>query len=181
MATKALDKHQCLVRLDDTEIEKLAAIQSELGLNKTGAIRRLIREFNLGSGDDKPANKFIVGGQISKNIFLQLPIREIHVDISSITLSEDGVEDSGEIITSVDYEIDDRFNILGFVYYPSLIKPSMREFYQHDILYLFDSRMYRSIAFSQHPGEKPLTGKYYDKLIAEYRETESHLQQIFVV
>jgi hypothetical protein len=177
----AATKHQCLARLDEVELDKLDVIRSMSGLSRSGAIRRLIRDFNIEPNSDKPANKFIIDGKISKNIFLQLSIREIHVDISSITLSEDGVEDSGEIITSVDYEIDDRFDILGFVYYPSLIKPSMREFYQHDILYLFDSRMYRSIAFSQHPGEKPLTGKYYDKLIAEYRETESHLQQIFVV
>jgi hypothetical protein len=73
MATKALDKQQCLIRLDDTEVEKLAAIQEATGLGKTGAIRKLIRDFDVSN----QSRSFVANGQISKNIFLQLPVRNI--------------------------------------------------------------------------------------------------------
>jgi hypothetical protein len=175
MATKALDKQQCLIRLDDTEIQKLAVIQELTGLGKTGAIRKLIRDFNTESENVKPGSRLIVDGRISKNIFVQLPIREINI-IAEID------PDDGELLIFINEVADKSVDVVGFANYPLLSKASMREFYQHDILYWFNSRLYRSISMSWDIGEPlPVDRKYYDKTLAEFRTTESHLQQIFVV
>lgn len=171
-------KHQCLARLDELELDKLDVIRSAGGLSRSGAIRRLIRDFNLESESVKTGSKFIVNGQISKNIFMQLPIREIRVDVGPITMGE-GL---GEIVTFINDEADDRFDVIGFVNCPLLVKASMREFYQHDILYWFNSRLYRSTSVSWDTGDPlPVNRKYYDDAVAEFRVTESHLEQIFVV
>jgi len=108
MATKALDKQQCLIRLDDTEVEKLAAIQSVTGLGKTGAIRKLIRDFDI--SDINPSRNFVANGQISKNIFTQLPIREI----GTIRLEKD----YPGLLAKVDisFKYSQKVSILGYVY-----------------------------------------------------------------
>jgi hypothetical protein len=171
-------KHQCLARLDKVELDKLDVIRSSSGLSRSGAIRRLIRDFNLESIEANNDGKFIVEGQISKNIFMQLPIRDIRVEVGSITMGE-GL---GEIVTFINDEADDSVNVVGFVNCPLMVKPSTRKFYQHDILYWFNSRLYRSISVSWDASDPlPVNRKYYDESVAIFRTTESYLQQIFVV
>lgn len=173
-----MEKHQCIARLDKLEIEKLDEIRASEGLSRSGMIRRLIRDFNIESEGTNSGNKFIVSEQISKNIFLQLPYRE--ADITAGLIDEG--EGVGDVVVLINDVVDERVKVVGFVKYPAAIKPSNRDSYQHDILYCFESKLYRTTAFSGE-GDRPSyrDSACYTKQIAEFRETENYLQQIFVV
>lgn len=166
---KSREKKQSVVRLDTEELDRMAAIQSQLGLSKTGVIRRLIRDFKLESEGVKSGSKIIVDGQISKDIFLQLPVSH-PLWFSTIRNPKthkleirvwDGVDDANDVI------------ICGYVNYPELVKVSLRNDYMHDILYLRGGKLYKDTQFT-HDGED------IDSL-REYSRVEECTNQIFVV
>jgi hypothetical protein len=176
MATKALDKHQCLVRLDDTEIEKLAAIQSELGLSKTGAIRRLIRDFEIKQKKEMEKKNILADNQMSVDTFLSLPIQQI-------TVIPDLINESDKLFIAKGEKFSPDIEIVGFAFYPSSIRPEYREFYQYDIIYIEGMlNMYRSIVSTGDPETGiPSKPKNYRKQISESKLVRKNLQQIFVV
>jgi hypothetical protein len=165
----AIDKHQCIARLDKIELDKLDIIAESAGLSRSGAIRRLIREFNLEPSSDKSASKFIVDGQISKDIFLQLPVR--HPLWFSAVRNPKTHKLEIRIYDGVD--IVDDVIICGYINYPELVKSSVRDNYMHDILYLCNDRLYKDTQFT-HAGEDI-------DILREYSRVEECLNQIFVV
>lgn len=161
---KSREKKQSVVRLDPDELDRMTAIQSQLGLSKTGVIRRLIRDFNLESESVNTGSKFIVDGQISKDIFAQLPSKElghgfiqpnfpgVHYEMWFYQewLSESSI--AGYVICS---------GIKGF------------EAYEYSLLYLLDGILCRQDCISgMEFGESSDCG---------ISESSDHLQQIFVV
>lgn len=173
---KSREKKQSVVRLDAEELDRMAAIQSQLGLSKTGVIRRLIRDFNLESGSVKTGSKFIVDGQISKNIFMQLPIR----DAGWLGTNRNSKTSKLEI-----YASDDRLLLVNIIGYCKVedMKPSHIEGnYMHDVLYSIDNRMYRDVrCFNESEYDiGDCSGRHIHDL-REYSRVEECLNQIFVV
>jgi hypothetical protein len=160
----AIDKHQCIARLDKIELEKLDVIRADKGLSRSGAIRRLIRDFNIESENVSSASKFIVDRQISKNIFLQLPSKE---------LGNGFIQPN---FPGVHYNIWfyqewlSEASIVGYVICSGI---EGLEDYKYSLLYLLDGLLCRQDCIS---GEE--FGKSSDCGLSE---SADHLQQIFVV
>lgn len=184
---KSREKKQSVVRLDPDELDRMTAIQSQLGLSKTGVIRRLIRDFNLESEIVKPVNKFIVDGQISKNIFLQLPIR------GSLNLSARRSKYTSKLEIYFTEECFESFgqslDIIGYAKCPFLLPDGIDGEYQHDILYMSDGKLYRAIEVIDRDYcdayEKMTISvdemNYFVHNSREYVRVEECLNQIFVV
>lgn len=162
---KSREKKQSVVRLDPDELDRMAAIQSQLGLSKTGVIRRLIRDFNLGSEIINTGSKFIVDGQISTNIFLQLPLNE---------LGHGFIQPS---FPGVHYEMwfyQEWLSTASIVGYVICSGIRSLESYEYSLLYLLDGVLCRQDCIS---------GESFGNVGRDCGISQSldHLQQIFVV
>jgi hypothetical protein len=162
----AIDKHQCIARLDKTELDKLDIVAQSAGLSRSGAIRRLIRDFNIQADDVKPANKFIVDRQISKDIFLQLPT----ADIGAVTLQKNFADMSCEIWFSSSRE--SKAFVIGYVNH-SLTR--LIDGWDYSILYSLSGVLYR-----QNCAIDETWGTIADPSHGHSQSTD-RLNQIFVV
>lgn len=180
-------KHQCLARLDEVELDKLDVIRSASGLSRSGAIRRLIRDFNLKSESANTGSKFIVDGRISKNIFLQIPIRE-SLNLSTRRCnytSKLEIYFTEEFLQSLNQSLD----IIGYAKCPFLLPEGIEGEYQHDILYESGGKLYRTIEvidrdYCDAYDEEALSideMNYFVHNSREYTRVEECLNQIFVV
>jgi hypothetical protein len=166
----AATKHQCIARLDELELNKLDVIRSASGLSRSGAIRRLIREFNLDGIDAKlpdGVGNQINNGQILEKVFNQLIVRRPHwVSFDLIRVGDH----QRVVLNNADYSST---KVIGFVEYAPLVDPSDRDKYQYDIVYSIHDCLHKHTVLSCED--------WNDETIEKYSQIKKHLQQIFVV